>query len=77
MEGDAALGLVNLVVVAAWVTYGPRVPSVMEIPAVVWTSVCGWVVLGVSWLVITLAMPSITDNRPRREPMVSSGDVGE
>jgi len=63
------LGLVNLVVVATWVEYGHRLAALLGLPEPAAMAVCGWGVLVVSWLVVTLAVPATSDNRPRRGPV--------
>lgn len=62
------LGLVNLVVVAAWIEYGTG-----------WTSmaVCGWIVLIAAWLVVMWVAPVNCDNRPRRGPIAPGLEAEE
>ena len=61
------LGLVNLVVVAAWIEFGDTFTSLTGLPAVVGMFLCGWAVLIASWLIVVLATPTNCDNRPRME----------
>ena len=58
LEGDAPLGLVNLVVVAVWIEYGDRAGRGRRACRLrrPWP-LCGWAVLVVAWLVVTLADP--------------------
>ena len=54
------LGMVNLVVVAVWLEFGAS-----GMPGLVQLAIAGWVVLGVSWLIVAAAAPVNSDNRPR------------
>ena len=63
------LGLVNLVVVAAWLEYGSEALGA--------TALLGWVVLIVSWAVVMWAVPAASDNRPRRDLSVPSYQTEE
>ncbi len=65
------LGLVNVVGVAVWLEYGLAWTAGLGLPA--WLSVAawGWVLLLVSWLVVTLVVPADSDNRPRRSRTVA------
>ena len=62
------LGVVNLVVVAAWLEYGTGLLGL---------AVCGWIILIVSWLAVTLSAPTTSDNRPRLGPVATSQDTDE
>jgi NADH-quinone oxidoreductase subunit H len=71
------LGLVNLLMVAVWVEYGPTMARAWGIP--VWAAAAGvgWTVLVVAWLIVTLAVPVSSDNRPRREEDVVRNEFDE
>ena len=77
MEGDDALGLVNLVAVACGWNTAPRWPRQLAWPAA-WCAVAfGWGVLLAAWLVATLLIPPASDNRPRRGPISPSFESEE
>ncbi|MGA2616517.1 MAG: complex I subunit 1 family protein [Thermoguttaceae bacterium] len=59
------LGLVNVVSVAAWEEYGPRLAQRLGVPALWAMAAGGWAVLLAVWLVATLLVPARSDNRPR------------
>ncbi len=61
------LGLVNVVVVAICTEYGVRLARSIGVSPTASMAACGWGVLLVSWLVVTLAVPEASDNRPRRQ----------
>jgi NADH-quinone oxidoreductase subunit H len=63
------LGLVNLVVAATWVEFGGELESLLGSWSAAGMAVCGWVVLIVSWLVLTWLAPLHSDNRPLRGPI--------
>jgi NADH-quinone oxidoreductase subunit H len=71
------LGLVNLVMIAVWVEYGPALAQTLRVP--VWAAAAGvgWLVLVVAWLIVTLAVPVSSDNRPRREEEVVRNEFDE
>lgn len=71
------LGLVNLVMVAAWVEYGPVLTAATHVPAPVAGAVVGWVVMVIAWLIVTVAVPVASDNRPRREPEIVRSEFDE
>jgi NADH-quinone oxidoreductase subunit H len=71
------LGLVNLVMVATWMEYGPALAAATHLSASVAGAVVGWVVLVVAWLIVTVAVPVASDNRPRREPEVVRSEFDE
>ncbi len=62
------LGVVNLVVVAAWLEYLGRPDSPGMALAM---AACGGAVLIAAWLVLTFAAPTTSDNRPRPGPIAS------
>jgi NADH-quinone oxidoreductase subunit H len=62
-------GLVNVVVVAAWVEYGPRLVQAAGWPAWLLVALIGWPALLVTWLVTALLTPAASDNRPRLQPL--------
>jgi NADH-quinone oxidoreductase subunit H len=53
-------GMVNLVVVATWIEFGSDFPDVG-------LAVVGWCVLALTWFVTSVADPTRSNNRPRRE----------
>jgi NADH-quinone oxidoreductase subunit H len=61
------LGLVNVVMVAVWSEYGDQFAVRLGIPAAAAQALCGWLVLIAAWLLCTLAVPTASDNRPRRD----------
>jgi NADH-quinone oxidoreductase subunit H len=71
------LGLVNLLMIAIWVEYGPSWAHWLHVP--VWAAAAGvgWTVLVVAWLIVTLAVPVSSDNRPRREEDVVRNEFDE
>jgi len=69
------LGLVNLVVVAAWIEYGDRLAGLMKLPETVAMAGMGWAVLIASWLVVTVCAATNYDNRPLRGPALSGGQT--
>lgn len=71
------LGLVNLLMIAVWVEYGPALARAWGIP--VWAAAAGvgWTVLVVAWLIVTVAVPVSSDNRPRREEDVVRNEFDE
>ncbi|MGO8688363.1 MAG: complex I subunit 1/NuoH family protein [Thermoguttaceae bacterium] len=60
------LGMVNLVAVACWLEYGPRVAQKMHWPEGPAAVAFGGAVLLAAWLAATLLTPATGDNRPRR-----------
>jgi len=70
-------GMVNLVVVAVGVEYGTRLAGAVGLSPAAAMAAAGWVVVVLGWLVATLADPTATDNRPRREPIVPGFHVEE
>jgi NADH-quinone oxidoreductase subunit H len=62
------LGLVNLVVVAAWLEYFGRPAGL--VPGVAMAA-CGGAVLIAAWVVLTFVAPATSDNRPRLGPVAS------
>ncbi len=71
------LGLVNLVAVASWLEYGPRLAGKLAWPQAGCAVLCGWGVLAAAWLVATLLIPPASDNRPRRGPIPPSFESEE
>jgi len=57
-------GMVNVVVVAFWIEYGDRIAAAVGLGNQVLMAVTGLVVLFLSWLVVTRADPTSSDNRP-------------
>jgi len=49
------LGLVNVVVTAVWVEYGDRLAALVGLSKGLSMALCGWAVLVVAWLVVSLA----------------------
>jgi NADH-quinone oxidoreductase subunit H len=62
------LGVVNLVVVACWLEFGPGLAGTSGLPLWAVMAALGWAVLVASWLVVTLVAPATAENRPRRGP---------
>jgi len=71
------LGLVNVVALAAWVEYGPRIAAATGLPAGLLAVALGWIVLVVSWLVTAIATPAASDNRPRIPSAGTGGTLEE
>ena len=74
------LGLVNVVAVAAWMEYGPRLVAQagMSKAWATWGVVAfGWAVLALAWLIATMMMPARSDNRPRRGTIFPSFESEE
>jgi NADH-quinone oxidoreductase subunit H len=65
------LGIVNLVFVACWIEYAPRIVDGWQLPQGLPMAVAGWTVLIVTWLAVTLIVPAVSDNRPKLESMES------
>lgn len=63
------LGVVNLIVVAAWIEYGDRLVEATGLPAPAVAAGCGWIVLIGAWLVLAATVPESCDNRPRSGPV--------
>ncbi len=59
------LGLINVVNVAAWEEYGPRLARRLGVPHTWAMAAGGWAVLAAVWLAATLLVPAHSDNRPR------------
>ena len=59
------LGFVNLVVVAVWIEYGTHLARAMGVPEGLMMAVWGWTALIGCWVVVMLAAPATSDNRPR------------
>jgi NADH-quinone oxidoreductase subunit H len=68
------LGLVNLVVVATWIEFGPELNSLLGSVAM---AGCGWIVLVASWLVVIRVAPLHADNRPWRGPIAPGLEAEE
>jgi NADH-quinone oxidoreductase subunit H len=66
------LGLVNVVAVAVWMEYGPRLAARAGLAEATAAILFGLSVLLLSWLVATLMIPATGDNRPRRGPISPS-----
>lgn len=60
------LGLVNLVVAACFVEFGPAWSARLGIAPGWLEAAAGLAALVIAWLVVTLAVPTASDNRPRR-----------
>jgi len=69
-------GLVNVAVVAAWMEYGDYLAALLGLSPQKGMAAVGWSVLLISWLVITVADPTSSSNRPRRG-LQATGDVPE
>ncbi len=63
------LGMVNLVFVACWIEYAPQIVEHWRLPQGLPMAVAGWTLLIVTWLAVTLIVPTASDNRPRIESM--------
>jgi len=59
------LGMVQLVLVAVWLEYGPEWAAGMGLPLDLGMALSGWAALVLGWLVVTWSAPVIGDNRPR------------
>jgi NADH-quinone oxidoreductase subunit H len=59
------LGMVNLVVVAICLEYGPRLVAGTGLTNWMLLAVAGWATLVVCWLAVSLLSPATSDNRPR------------
>lgn len=59
-------GLVNLVVVAAWTEYGDDLARLLGLSPPKAMAAIGWLVLLISWLIVTVADPTSSSNGPRR-----------
>jgi NADH-quinone oxidoreductase subunit H len=71
------LGLVNAMMVAFWVEYGGQLAGRLGMPRGVAESIVGWVVLIATWLVLTIAVPASSDNRPRRGPSAVRSELDD
>jgi len=69
------LGLVNLVVVAAWLEYAEPTAGPGTLGAAIGMAAVGWAALIGSWLVVSLVAPATCDNRPR--PTQVAADLEE
>lgn len=69
-------GLANLVVVAVWREYGDRLAPWIGLSNLKGMAAVGWCALLVSWLIVTVADPTASVSRPRRDLRVS-GDLPE
>jgi NADH-quinone oxidoreductase subunit H len=65
-------GVVNVVVVAFWMEYGNRIATAAGVANKALMAAFGLVTLFFSWLVVTWADPTASDNRP--EPWSASGE---
>lgn len=61
------LGMVNLALAAVWLEYGPRLSACVGLGSGTAQAILGWAALLVSWLIVTLIVPTSTDNRARLE----------
>ncbi|MHC4402678.1 MAG: NADH-quinone oxidoreductase subunit NuoH [Planctomycetota bacterium] len=68
------LGLVNLVVVAAWIEWQETSGRPGGLGMTLAMAACGWGVLIASWLVLTFVVPATSDNRPRLGPVASDSE---
>ena len=71
------LGMVNIIYVATWTEYGPRLARSLAAPETTVMAICGWAVLLMAWLVATLMIPAKSDNSPRRGPIGPSFETEE
>ena len=69
-------GLVNVVVVAVWMEYGDHLAPLLGLSFEGSMALAGWIVLLLSWLVITVADPTSSGNRPRAK-LPRAGDSSE
>jgi NADH-quinone oxidoreductase subunit H len=60
-------GIVNFVVVATWMEFGGDLAKQWGLSAEKGMAIVGWTALALSWLVVTVADPTATGNRPRRD----------
>jgi NADH-quinone oxidoreductase subunit H len=70
-------GMVNVVYLAVWQEYGPRLARWLEIPDAGATIACGWVVLLAAWWAAMWLIPAHSDNTPRRGPIPPSFESEE
>jgi NADH-quinone oxidoreductase subunit H len=66
------LGMVNVVYMAAWEQFGPRLAARLGVPETWAMAACGWAVFSVAWVVTTMMIPPAPDNTPRRCPIEPS-----
>ena len=71
------LGLVNAMMVAFWVEYGGQLAASLGVSQGLLQSLIGWAVLIVTWLVVTIAVPASSDNRPRRRAMATRSELDD
>ena len=71
------LGMVNVVYVATWEEYGPRLAQYLGTPVMGTMAACGVSVCLVAWLVATLMIPAGSDNSPRKAPIFPSFETEE
>ena len=71
------LGFVNVVLVAAFMEYGDRWSARLGMPVALTEALCGAGVLVVSWLIVTLAVPTASDNRPRRGALAERSEIDD
>jgi hypothetical protein len=71
------LGMVNLLFVACWIEYAPRIFELGRFPQGLPMAVAGWTVLMATWLAVTLIVPAASDNRPRLESIRTPEDLDE
>ncbi|HUT14534.1 MAG TPA: complex I subunit 1 family protein, partial [Thermoguttaceae bacterium] len=70
------LGLVNVVVVAAWIEYGEELAARLGVSPAMSMAVLGWFTLIAAGVIVTAVVPAGYDNRPRRGALVP-GTEGE
>jgi len=64
------LGLVNLVVVAAWIEYGEEFAAGLGTSPAMGMAAAGWITLIAAGVIVTAVVPARYDNRPRRRALI-------
>ncbi|MBN1393535.1 MAG: NADH-quinone oxidoreductase subunit H [Pirellulales bacterium] len=60
-------GMINVVVVAAWMEYGGELADWMNMSNIPGLAIVGWGALLICWLATSIIDPTATDNKPRPE----------
>lgn len=71
------LGMVNVAVTAVWAEYGQRAAAWLHAPPWLAAGALGWALLVVCWLIVTVAVPTSSDNRPRIGPNAPRSEFEE